>query len=69
MPMYVATWQTSKDPKDKTGGEIYIHAMDDYSAGVEVNQQLAAARITKGEAFYIHFKECGGRTLFYNRGF
>lgn len=69
MAAYVVTWQDSKDPKDKTGGEIYVRSHDDDDAIVHANERLLEAGKNKHNAFYVHLKQCGGRTVYYNRGF
>lgn len=69
MPMYVLTLQFSKDPKDKTGMEMYVNSLDDYCAVMDMNNKLASSGIGNKPAYYRHFKQCKGRTIYYDRGF
>lgn len=69
MAMYQLSWQVSKDPKDKTGGMMMLYGADDFSAVYRANDMLIEQGFTQGSVFHIQVKECGGRTVTYNRGF
>lgn len=69
MAQYRLTLQENKDPKDKTGIEIFLKSPTDDDAIAHANERLTGLGVKQGKGFHIHLKQCGGRTVYYSRGY